>query len=75
MTVNVPDEESTTRNLIPGNLVRNFMRDAVERLYAMQPSTAYATAADGGEPARDLLAGMPEVAWQKVTHQFFLTGE
>ena len=75
MTVNVPDEENTTRNLIPRNLVRNWMRDAVERLYALQPQTAYATAADGGEPARDLLAGMPEVRWQQVTGQFFLTGE
>ena len=75
MTVNVPDEESTTRNLIPRNLVRNWMRDAVERLYTMQPQTAYATAADGGEPARDLLAGMPEVGWERVTRQFFLTGE
>ena len=75
MTVNVPDEESTTRNLIPRNLVANWMRDTVERLYAMQPETAYATAADGGEPARDLLAGMPEVGWQQVTKQFFLTGE
>ena len=75
MTVNVPDEESTTRNLIPKNLVRNWMKDAVERLYAMQPETAYATAADGGKPARDLLAGMPEVKWEEVTRQFFLTGE
>ncbi len=75
MTVNVPDEESTTRNLIPKNLVRNWMRNSVERLYALQPQTAYATAADGGEPARDLLAGMPEVEWQKVTEQFFLAGE
>ena len=78
MTVNVPDEESTTRNLIPRNLVRNWMRDSVERLYALQPQTAYATAADGGEPARDLLAGMPaedNVQWQKVTREFFLTGE
>ena len=75
MTVNVPDEESTTRNLIPRNLVRNWMREAVERLYAMQPQGAYATAADGGEPARDLLAGMPEVKWEKTTQQFFLTGE
>jgi len=75
MTVNVPDEESTTRNLIPRNLVRNWMRESVERLYAMQPQTAYATSADGGEPARDLLAAVPEVPWQKVTRDFFLTGE
>jgi glycine cleavage system H protein len=78
MTVNVPDEESTTRNLIPTNMVRNWMRDAVERLYTLQPQTACATAADGGEPARDLLAGMPpdhNVNWERVTRQFFLTGE
>ena len=71
----VPDEESTTRNLIPRNLVRNWMRDSVERLYALQPQTAYATAADGGVPARDLLSGMPEVGWEKVTRDFFLTAE
>jgi glycine cleavage system H protein len=75
MTVNVPDEESTGRNLIPGNLVRNWMRDAVERLYALQPQTAFATAADGGEPARDVLAGMPEVDWHAATREFFLTAE
>jgi glycine cleavage system H protein len=75
MTVNVPDEETTARNLVPRNLVRNWMRNAVEQLYAMQPQTAYATAADGGEPARDLLAGTPELPWQKVTRQFFMTGE
>jgi glycine cleavage system H protein len=78
MAVNVPDEESTTRNLIPRDLVRAWMRDAVERLYALQSghaSPGYMTAADGGEPARDLLAGMPEADWRKVTRQFFLTGD
>ena len=75
MTVHVPDEESTTRNLIPTNLVSSWLQDAVERLYALQPAAAIATAADGGEPARDLLAGIPEVNWQAVTKQFFLTEE
>jgi len=75
MTVHVPDEESTTRNLIPTNLVSSWLQDAVERLYALQPAVAIATAADGGEPARDLLAGVPEVNWQAVTKQFFLTEE
>jgi hypothetical protein len=51
------------------------MQDAAERLYALQPAAAYATAADGGEPARDLLAGVPEVEWPAVTKQFFLTAE
>lgn len=75
MTVNVPDEESTTRNLVPKNMLRSWMRDSVERLYAMQPQALLPTAADGGEPARDLLAATPELPWQQVTRQFFMTGE
>lgn len=77
MALHVPDEESTTRNLIPSNLVRTWLRDAAERLYGMQPASAYgppaATAADGGEPARDLLQGIDSLAWPEVTREFFLT--
>lgn len=72
MIVHVPDEETTTRNLIPTNLVRSWLSDSIERLYALQPATAYATSADGGEPARDLLEGLENVAWTEVTRQFFL---
>ena len=72
-SVHVPDEEGITRNLVPRNLVKGWMRDAVERLYALQPRLAGAVAADGGRPAEDLLAGIPEVNWQEVTSEFFLT--
>ena len=72
-TVHVPDEESTTRNLVPAGLVRNWMREAVTRLYARQPQLAGAVAADGGRPADDLLAGMPDANWKEVTGEFFLT--
>jgi glycine cleavage system H lipoate-binding protein len=72
-TVHVPDEESTNRNLVPSGLVRNWMRDAVTRLYASQPVLAGAVAADGGRPADDLLAGMPEANWKEITGEFFLT--
>jgi glycine cleavage system H protein len=71
--VHVPDEESTNRNLVPAGLVRNWMREAVSRLYARQPQLAGAVAADGGRPAEDLLAGMPEANWKEVTGEFFLT--
>jgi glycine cleavage system H protein len=71
--VQVLDEETTTRNLIPKGLVRNWMRDAVNRLYAMQPQLAGAAAADGGLPTEDLLAGLPDASWKKVTGEFFLT--
>ena len=33
IAVHVPDEENTARNLVPKRLVREWMREAVERLY------------------------------------------
>jgi hypothetical protein len=73
LAVHVPDEENTTRNLVPKSLVREWMRDAAERLYARQPALAGAVAADGGRPAEDLLAGVPDANWAEVTAEFFLT--
>jgi glycine cleavage system H protein len=73
VSVHVPDEESTGRNLVPKALVREWMRDAAERLYAYQPQMAGAVAADGGRPAEDLLRAMPDADWKEVTGEFFLT--
>jgi glycine cleavage system H protein len=73
LTLNVPDEESTSRNLVPKGLVREWMRDAVERLYARQPALAGAVAADGGRPADNLLAALPDTNWKVLTSEFFLT--
>ena len=73
VAVHVPDEENTGRNLVPKGLVREWMREAVERLYARQPELAGAVAADGGRPAEDLLEAMPEVGWSEATSEFFLT--
>lgn len=73
MTVFVPDEEGTARNLLPTGLVRNWMRDAVERLYARQPQLAGGVAADGGRPANDLFAALPDASWRDLTREFFLS--
>jgi glycine cleavage system H protein len=73
VTVHVPDEENTSRNLIPKGLVFNWMRESVERLYAHQPAIAGAVAADGGRPAEDPLAALPNADWKAVTGEFFLT--
>jgi len=73
LSVHVPDEENTTRNLVPQKLVGEWMREAVERLYARQPNLAGAVAADGGRPAEDLLAALPDADWKEVTGEFFLT--
>jgi glycine cleavage system H protein len=73
VAVHVPDEENTNRNLVPKALVGEWMREAVERLYGRQPALAGAVAADGGRPADDLLEGVPELDWNEVTREFFLT--
>jgi glycine cleavage system H protein len=73
MAVHVPDEESTSRNLVPKGLIREWMRDAVTRLYALQPALAGSVAADGGRPADDLLAALPDANWKATTGEFFLT--
>lgn len=73
VSVHVPDEENTSRNLVPKGLVREWMRDAVERLYSRQPALAGAVAADGGRPADDLLSALPDADWKQVTGEFFLT--
>ncbi len=73
LMVHVPEEETVSRNLIPADMVRSWMRNSVEKLYAMQPQLAGAVAADGGRPADGLLDGLPGVSWKNVTAEFFLT--
>jgi glycine cleavage system H protein len=73
MTVFVPDEDSTKRNLVPPALVGGWMRDAIERLYAKQPQLAGAVAADGGRPTDDVFAALPDASWRELTHDFFLS--
>ncbi len=73
LMVHSPDDETVSRNLVPAGMVRSWMQNAAERLYALQPQVAGAVAADGGRPAGDLLAGLPDVSWRRVTAEFFLT--
>jgi len=74
MTLHVPDEESTARNMIPRGLVRAWIHDAVERLYSRQPDLVGAVAAEGGRPVDDLAAALPGEDWARLTGEFFLTG-
>jgi glycine cleavage system H protein len=73
LMINVPDEETVSRNLIPAGMVHSWMRDAVQRLYSLQPQLAGAVAADGGRPAEDLFAALPGASWRDLTADFFLT--
>jgi glycine cleavage system H protein len=73
MTVHVPDEETTTRNLVPTKMVSAWMRQCIERLYAAQPELAGAVSADGGRPVDDIFEHLPEANWKALTQEFFLS--
>ncbi|MCS6952131.1 MAG: glycine cleavage system protein H [Bryobacterales bacterium] len=73
LLIHAPDDETVSRNLVPRQLVREWMREAVERLYLRQPRLAGAVAADGGRPVEDLFAALPGESWTKLTQEFFLT--
>jgi glycine cleavage system H protein len=71
VSLRVYDQVSPWRNLLPANLVRSWMKDAVTRLYAEQPSMT-PLAADGERPVEDLLGDLPDAEWHRVTAEFFL---
>jgi glycine cleavage system H protein len=73
MSVHVPDEETTSRNLVPSRMVANWMRQCVERLYSLQPELAGAVSADGGRPVDDVFEHLPEANWKELTREFFLS--
>lgn len=73
MNVFSPDEDSPTRNLLPANLVPAWMREAADRLFALQPQLAGATAADGGEVITDPAAALDAKTWKKAAEDFFLS--
>jgi glycine cleavage system H protein len=72
MTVFTPDEEGPARNLLPVNLLKGWMRDAADRLYAMQPQLAGATAADGGRPVKNATANFNSAEWERAARELFL---
>lgn len=72
MTVHVPDEESVQRNFMPVHLVKAWVRDCAERLFAKQPQLAGPVMADGGRLVEDFAAGLPGTNWRDLTQEFFL---
>jgi glycine cleavage system H protein len=72
MTVHVPDEESVQRNFLPVHLVKAWIQNCAERLFAKQPQLAGPVMADGGRPIEDFAAGLPGANWRELTQEFFL---
>ncbi len=74
MAVNVPDEDSVMRNLLPVHLVKDWIRENAERLFAKQPQLAGPVMADGGRPIASMADdGLPGTSWKELTQEFFLT--
>jgi glycine cleavage system H protein len=73
MAVNVPDEDSVMRNLLPVRMVKEWIRENAERLLAKQPQLAGLVMADGGRPIENLASGLPGTSWKELTQEFFLT--
>ena len=72
ITLHVPDEEGTSRNFIPKDLIRGWMESVAEKLYVRQPELAGAVAADAGQPVEDIAEALGESNWQELTNEFFL---
>jgi glycine cleavage system H protein len=67
-----PDEEALARNLLPATLLRPWMRQALDHLFALQPQLAGATAADGGLPVDNISEALKGLPASQITEEFFL---
>jgi len=67
-----PDEDAPVRNLLPASLLRPWMRQALDRLFALQPQLAGVTAADGGLPVDNIGEALKGLPASQVTEEFFL---
>ncbi len=73
LTVMSPDAQTNFRNLLGGNLARQWMSETASRLRAQMPALAGAVAQDGGLAVEDLSAELPNEQWSNLTREFFLT--
>jgi glycine cleavage system H protein len=73
VSVLAPDLKISLRNLLSGNLARKWMADAAQQLQMRMPATAGAVSQDGGLAVHDLTPQIPNVKWEEITREFFLT--
>jgi glycine cleavage system H protein len=73
VSVLAPELKISLRNLLSGNLARKWMMDAAQQLQMRMPAMAGAVAQDGGLAVHDLTPQIPNVNWEEITREFFLT--
>jgi len=73
VSVLAPDLKISLRNLLNGSLARKWMADAAQQLQMRIPALAGEVSQDGGLAVHDLTPEMPNVKWEAITREFFLT--
>ncbi len=72
LTVVSPDAETNFRNLLSGNLARQWMTEAANRLRANLPALTGAVAQDGGTARGDLSVQLGDQTWSELARELFL---
>jgi glycine cleavage system H protein len=73
LTVISPDAQTNFRNLLGGNLARQWIAETADRFRAKLPALAGVVAQDGGLAMQDLSGQLPDEEWSKLAREFFLT--
>lgn len=72
LTVVSPDAETNFRNLLGGNLARQWMTEAANRLRANVPALAGAVAQGGGTVVSDSSIQPGDQTWSELARELFL---
>jgi glycine cleavage system H protein len=68
-----PDLKISLRNLLNGSMARKCISDAAQQLQTRLPAMAGAVAQDGGLAVHDITPQIPNVKWEEITREFFLS--
>jgi glycine cleavage system H protein len=72
LTVMSPDAQTNFRNLLGGNLARQWMAETASRLRAKLPALVGVVAQDGGLAVGELSDELPDQEWSELAREFFL---
>jgi hypothetical protein len=61
------------RDLMSGQESADWMQNEATRLRELVAEEYGATASAGGFPVDDIYGNLPEIAWEKLVHEFLLT--
>jgi len=76
LKVKAPRLSPNLKNLISGDLARDWIRGSMERLSAMtSPEMGMATLQDGGMPIDGMARSLNSEGWDEIAREFFLTAD